>query len=281
MNIYLSTDITDGKKSAKHHNWELVARSVPESQVRALEQAEDRFDAAEHRGKLPLGLRIVQYAAGFCTFILVISLLRSEVSVEQAFRNAPWLFYILGVTAPIWGILTLWARLKKRKNDASEEAIVADSRLYTTQEISFSMLDVPEDAPAVDVLVGRYKHKNGEVKILGVSDNVMLNPQYRVFVQQGKLCLVDIHDRHEIDLAAITGIRTFKKQVRIMNWNKELHFSADKFKPYKLVSNQYGIYLKSYHGLTFRHGDEDWMLLFPPYELPVFAQLTGKTASTV
>ena len=80
MNIYLSTDITDGKKSAKHHDRELVAQSVPESQARALEQAEDRFDAAEHQGKLPLGLRIVQYVAGFCAFILAIGIWRSEVS---------------------------------------------------------------------------------------------------------------------------------------------------------------------------------------------------------
>ncbi len=281
MNIYLSSDITGGKKSAELHARELVVRSVPEAHAHALEQAEDRSDAAENRGKLPLGLRIVQYVAAFCTLIPVIGVLRSEASLEQAYHNAPWLFYILAVAAPIWGVLALWAWLKKRKNDAKEETIAAGSRLNSLHETSFALLGVPVDAPAVDVLMGRYKHKDGEVKIQGTSDNVMLNPQLRVFVQDGKLCLADINDRHEIDLSEITGIRTFKKQMRIMNWNKEQHFTADIYKPYKLVSNQYGIYLKSYHGLTFRHGGEDWMLLFPPYELPVFERLTGKTASKV
>lgn len=130
----------------------------------------------------------------------------------------------------------------------------------------------------VDVLTGRYKLKGDEVKVLGITDNTMLNMEFKIFVREGKLCLANVRECYEIDLTAITGIRTIKRQMRIMGWNKEKHFTADIYKPYKVIADRYGIYIKYYHALTFRHGGGECWLLLPPYELPVFEKLTGKKA---
>ena len=281
MKVYFSADITNGKKNAFPHDQEFLIRSVPDAQAQAMEQAEDCSESAENQGKLPLWLRVIQYTAYVCTVLLALGVWRSDVSIEEAYHNAPWIFYILAVSTPVCALLTFWAWLKKRKNDNREETVAAENRLNALYETSYAMLGVPKDAPEVDILVGRYKGKGDEVKILGVHDNVMLNPVMRIFVQDDCLCLANTNDRHEIPLSEITGIRTFKKTIQIMVWNKETHFSADIYKPYKLVANQYGIFVKTSHGLTFRCGGEEWMLLFPCYELPVFQKLTGKVAEKV
>lgn len=281
MKIFLSGDITKSKKDPDFYGEELVARRVPDAQSQAIDRAQDRSDDAENKGLLPLGWRIVQGAATLCAGIILIALVKSDTPLGKTFANMPWLFYILGVSAVIWGILSLWAWRRKKANSAKEETIAAESRLNAIYETSYTMLGVPKDAPMADILSGRYKVKDSDVKLLGISDNMMLNLEMRVFVHEGKLCLANVRECYEIDLSAITGIRTIKKQMRITGWNKEKHFTADIYKPYKVMSNRNGIYIKPFYALTFRHEGEDWMLLFPPYELPVFEQLTGKTAQMV
>ena len=77
----------------------------------------------------------------------------------------------------------------------------------------------------------------------------------------------------------IKAIKSIKKTIRIMEWNKDEEFNKGLYKQYKLSEDNYGcIICKSYHILEFEHNNDLWGIYIPCYELPVIEDITGLKA---
>lgn len=164
---------------------------------------------------------------------------------------------------------------------SDEEKTHSFTRLDTAMDAVYRELGVPDDAPAVDILVLTYKQKDGQPvpKTTGMNLTAWFNIENRAFVENDRLCLTDLESRFEFPLAELRRIRTVRKKISIPTWNKETAPDEDIYKPYKLSVDGYEcIHFKPYHILELEHEGETWGIYFPCYELPVFEELTGLKA---
>lgn len=133
----------------------------------------------------------------------------------------------------------------------------------------------------VDLLTFRYKRQKDKIvpKEIGLSTTAYFNPEMKVYAEDDRLYLVDLEHKYAFERAELTAIRTVKKTIMLLDWNKDTHPAEGRFKQYKMTVDQYDqTHLKPYHILELTHNGEQWGIYFPCYELPIFEALTGLKA---
>lgn len=195
MKPFWGIDTSENKKNQTRNGREFASASVSAVQTRALEQAADNAVKMDNQSKLPLPLRIIHTGAGMLALLMFVSLLRafSEVSIAEAYRNAPGIFWVAGGSALVWLILTPISRVRRKKVLDSEENAYAVSRLDSVVDNIHTELGVPQDAKDVDILAFAYKLKKGEPAPIarGMDTAAYSHVEFKLFVQDGKLCLAD------------------------------------------------------------------------------------------
>ena len=94
-----------------------------------------------------------------------------------------------------------------------------------------------------------------------------INPVFYIFTDSENLYLANLEGKYAIPLSQIKAIKSIKKTIRIMEWNKDEEFNKGIYKQYKLSEDNYGcIICKSYHILEFEHDNDLWGIYFPCYE---------------
>ncbi|MGM9640097.1 MAG: hypothetical protein ACI3V3_01875 [Faecousia sp.] len=273
MKVFFGINITKDKKNETYDGEVFIGKKLPQDQARAMEAQNARMEDCEEKAKLPLALRVVQLVAFFVAVCAFLGVIKADVSIFQAYRNAPWVFYGGIAAAVIWAVLFLLEKLRERKQNRSEENAVALHRQESLEWSCYEALDVPGDAPYVDVLLMRYKEKKGKPVPVATGGTTFLNPQLRIFIREGKLCLADLFQRYDIPMKDLAGIYRVNAWGSAPSWNKDESFPNDK--GYKITTFQYGIRFKPYYALFIRRQGETYALYFPPYELPLFQKLTG------
>ena len=93
------------------------------------------------------------------------------------------------------------------------------------------------------------------------------------------LCVFDGSEVYSLPLNELTGLRVIEEPVSVVGWNKEGSPKQKQFLDSGVILSRDTINgLKFFCALELRHDSEDYALLFPAYELPVVAQLTGLNA---
>lgn len=275
MKIFFGIDITQNKKNEAFDGEIFTGKQLPPAQAQAIKNWEESRVALEKKEKLPAVLRIIQVAAFVVAAVCALGILRSDVNLYEAYRNAPGFFYAAGIGAVIFGLLFLVQWLRQRQTTGSEEYAMSQHRLENLEKSCRAALDVPEDAANVDVLVMRYKDKKGKPVPVSKNYTVFQNPELWIFVRDNKLCLADLHRRYDIPLEEMIGIHRVDARGTAPNWNKVLSFTDEPYKACKITTNQYGIIFKHYYALFIRREGVTYSLFFPPYEFSLFQKLTG------
>ena len=279
MKPFLGIDVTQNKKNEQPNGIEFCVAVPAQALSQALERSMEKATVTEEKAKLPLALRIVQYVCGIAGFLAAAGILKADVSLTEGYQNAPWLFWGTGVCLAIWSILWLWAKQRSKTILSSEESTQTLSNLEGVANAIYGELEVPADAPEVDVLTFFYKEKNGQIKVQEKGVVQYFNPVYRIFADSENLYIVNCDGKNAFPLASLKGIRTVKKRARIMSWNKDVAYNEGAYAPFKLTVDQYGcIHCKCYHILELEHGGTAWGIYFPSYELPVLERITGLKA---
>lgn len=277
MKYFFGFDITDTSREPVYDGNCFAARGLPQSQQRALDDCRTKLETLEKQAKLPLILRILKTVAMFVTMICIVSLLRAEVTLFQAYENAPWVFWSGGIGAVVWALLAFMGYLTGKRVKDTEDYKFALRQVETVRANSLTMLGVPKSAVPVDVLSMHYTVKNGKIKrkTIGIADYA--NPEMQVFSDEENLYLADVEVCYAIPRASLAGIRKVDKRISVPGWNKPVAFNKGMFREYKLEANKYGqIFMKPYYQLVIRQEGEEMVLEFPPYELPTFRKLTGQ-----
>jgi hypothetical protein len=280
MKPFYGIDRTTLKKNTFHEGDCFIAATVSDmtrqSYERALQSAAKELEAT----KLNPVLRGLKTVCSWITLIVFIGTIRAlrNVTIAEAFENAPGIFWIMGGCGVVWLVLTILTNRKAKNVMAGEDFNMSTRRLEGEIDRVFRELQVPEDAKEVDVVQLTYRWKNGTVKIstTGSETTPYTNVSLRVFRREDVLCLADLENRYELPISAMRRLKMVKKPLVIQGWNKEEKLNDPFYKPYKLTMDNYErVHTKSYGLLELNHDGVDWALWLPPYELNYISALTG------
>ena len=273
-------DRTTLKKNTFHEGDCFIAATVSDmtrqSYERALQSAAKELEAT----KLNPLLRGLKTVCSWITLIVFLSTIRAlrNVTIAEAFENAPFIFWLMGGCGMVWLVLTILTNRKAKNVMAGEDFNMSTRRLEGEIDRVYRELQVPEDAKEVDVVQLTYRWKNGTVKIstTGSETTPYTNVSLRVFRREDVLCLADLENRYELPISAMRRLKMVKKPLVIQGWNKEEKLNDPFYKPYKLTMDNYErVHTKSYGLLELNHDGVDWALWLPPYELNYISALTG------
>ena len=282
MKTFLGIDITDYKQNTRQ-NGERFAVAHPSLSVsEGFEAATARATGMLEDAKLPLPLRVVQWVCGVASALLGISLLKalSKVTIDEAYHNAPPVFWILGVCVVVWAVLKLIGSRKKKAVLDRQENVKTLEQLESAHKAVMSELGVPEDAREADLLTFFYKEKNGKIKVRtkGIQMTPYINPSFKVFADAERLYIADVGTKWAFPLSSLKAIRTVKKNVMLAQWNKDIGYTDEMYRPYKFATAGGCLHTKWYHILEVDDGGEPYGIWLPCYECPLFEELTGLTA---
>lgn len=280
MKPFYGIDRTTLKKNTFHEGDCFIAASVSDmtrqSYERALQSAAKELEAT----KLNPVLRGLKTVCSWITLFGFLSTIRAlrNVTMAEAFENAPFIFWLMGGCGVVWLVLTILTNRKAKNVMEGEGFGQSTRRLEGEIDRVFRELQVPEDAKQVDVVQLTYRWKNGTVKIstTGSETTPYTNVSLRVFRREDVLCLADLENRYELPISAMRRLKMVKKPLVIQGWNKEERLNDPFYKPYKLTMDNYErVHTKSYGLLELNHDGVDWALWLPPYELNYISALTG------
>lgn len=280
MKPFYGIDRTTLKKNTFHEGDCFIAATVSDmtrqSYERALQSAAKELEAT----KLNPVLRGLKTVCSWITLFGFLSTIRAlrNVTIAEAFENAPFIFWLMGGCGMVWLVLTILTNRKAKNVMEGEGFGQSTRRLEGEIDRVFRELQVPEDAKQVDVVQLTYRWKNGTVKIstTGSETTPYTNVSLRVFRREDVLCLADLENRYELPISAMRRLKMVKKPLVIQGWNKEEKLNDPFYKPYKLTMDNYErVHTKSYGLLELNHDGVDWALWLPPYELNYISALTG------
>ena len=104
------------------------------------------------------------------------------------------------------------------------------------------------------------------------------NDSYKIFTENGALCIADMENKYRIPANEIKKIITVKARMVVPSWNKTTSYNEGIYKQYKISCNDNGFTFKPYYILEIEHNGEQWGIYFPNYELPFFEYITGMKA---
>ena len=288
MKPFLGIDLTTNKKNEQMNGEEFVVAKPDLSLTQFLESSSEKVEETIEKSKLPLPIRIGHWicgAVGALVATVIIKALGGEdgVSFSEAYKNASWLFWLGSACLVAWALLKLISVRKVKNVFETEESFQAFNNLDKTCEAIFSDLKVPQDSKEIDILSFFYKVKNNDIKVCekGLQIAQYINPSFHIFTDSENLYLANLEAKYAIPLSAIKAIKSIRKSIRILEWNKDEEYNKGIYKQYKLSEDNYGcIICKSYHILEFEHDNDLWGIYFPCYELPVIEELTDLKADT-
>ncbi len=288
MKPFLGINLTNDKKNEKINGEEFIVAKPSLSLTESLESSSENVEETIEKSKLPLPIRIGHWICGAVGALVAIGILKAlggedGITLGEAYQNASWLFWLGGACLVVWTLLKLISMRKEKTVLETEESSQAFNHLNKTCEAIFSDLKIPQDSKEVDILSFFYKVKGDNIKVCekGLQIAPYLNSIFHIFSDSENLYLANLEGKYAIPLSQKNSIKSFKKTIRILEWNKDEEFDKGIYKQYKLIEDNYGcIICKSYHILEFKHENELWGIYFPCYELPVIEEITGLKAES-
>lgn len=244
-----------------------------------LESFAKEVNNAKIKTSLPMWLSIIKLVAGIATFIIALSILNNLVdtgisNISKMLENAPAFFIVGGVSALTWLSLFIAAKVKYKRADGDGAFNELNEKAEKVVLMSEEELEIPHDAPKVDIMMFKYTEKNGKIKFVRedmAADYV--NNVMRLFREGDNICLANLSEVFAFPADGFTKLILKKKKAAIQGWNKEEVFDKGEYKQYKIRSDGYGGYICRYYALQYADTYGEYEILFPEYELKQFEKL--------
>lgn len=285
MKPFLGINVTENTKNELMNGEEFIFTKASEEKLEALESASAELELYEKRSKLPLPIRIVNYALGFAAALIVLSIFSAfrdsdgGLTLAKAYGNAPYLFWIAGISGIAFIAISLVAMLRKRHILGSEEARAAMIRANMAGAAAKAELNLPVSTPMIDVLTFKYKiGKDGKIapKTAALASSPYFALEMFAFRENGELRLADYEQVWAFPFDELTGITRVNKNIVIPNRGKEIIKQyKDTLTDFKMTTSDNGLIVKPYYVLNVNHMGEQYGIYFPCYSLPTIKELTG------
>ena len=249
-----------------------VIKTVDEETTELLDSVCDEFENHKKQASLPLWLNIIKFVATIGALLIGGSILKADVTLAEAYSNAPYFFFICGALAVIAIVLWTVERVKYKKIVTSEKfksnCEVAECAITRAR----NHLGVPENALSVDVFAFVYKDKKGTQ--VSAMPYTFFPCEMMAYCDSDNFYLADVKSVLSFPRSNILGIEQIKKKATLGNWNKSDAPRSKKYKQYKMVvDNMSLIHIKSYYSMKLRQNGEDYEILFPAYDVESIAQM--------
>ena len=283
MNPLFCIDITENKDNEAVNGSEYIVATVSKAKQEKFDSATEELEDTIEESKLPLGIRIIGGICGIVGALLLMGTLKAlrNVTLSQAFRNAPFLIISCVVCLLVWLAITGVSKMKEKKVFAEKGAEQMTKELDIHIEEIYDELGVPKSAKSTDILTFRYVVKDGKLipKAPFMATTQYVNLDVKVYAEDKKLYIADLENKYEIDISNIRAIKTVNKRISVSSWNKDEDPRKGIFKPYKMTVNDMGdIFFKPYHILEIERDGESLGIYFSCYELSLFEELTALKA---
>ena len=282
MKPIFAIDITENKKNDVFNGAEFITKNVETDKSIELEKKQEDLKQTIDDSKLPLALRIIQGVCGIFGVIVLMGVLKAMFSIgfAQAYQNASELITVGAVCLATYIILKLISKQKEKNVLAEQDAVTQVQELQDDIQKIYDSLNIPRNAENVDVLVFKYKIKDGIPKaITGTWDvSPYTNLDVKLFRDDDKICIADLENVYSFNLSDITAIKSFPKRIVTFNWNKDVPPTDKQYKQYKLMADNLGRLHVPYNILEMNCNGEIYGIYFPSYELPAFERITGLRA---
>ena len=279
---FFGIDITEDKKRTAINSDDYITKSAGESAAKRFEEKRAELDGKIAQYSLPTLLKIVKCLGLMCAAMIVSVLLEEDMTLKIAYKNAPILMTVLLVGSVVGVFLFLYEIRERKKMTADPSVTEAMNEAKKAATEIYDELGVPTYAHKTDILLFRYKVKDGKVKPVasGMMPTPYVNAWAKVFSENGYLSIANVEGRYDIPLEEITGISKVNKKIQVTGWNKDIPLNDEKFKPYGvgIVSTTGTVVFRGYGVLEFTHGGEDFGIYIPSYDLPTFEFLLGMKA---
>jgi len=289
MKPFLGIDISENSKNEIMNGDEFVAAKASDEVLKRVEETSAEAMKHAQRAKLPLFLRIIMYVFGVVAAMIFISIFRaiteseSDLTIKEAYRTAPYLFWIFGICAVLFCILELVSYARKRRVLGSEEARAAFIKADMAVSDSRAELAVPEYAPLVDILLFKYKiGKNGRTvpKPTALDASPYLAYEVYMYKKDGMLCLADYEQIWNFPLDEIKALTRVNKKAVISNRDKEIIKQyKDHLTDFKMSTSENGLITSPIFILEISHLGEEYGIYLPCYSRPAVEELTELKAS--
>lgn len=270
MKILFCIDATlDKTKTDETIYQELLSKQTDDYKKEQLEHALEDLKEEEKAFVLPKTLKVVKVISFFLSLIIFGGIISSigDVTLTEAYDNAPYLFFISPVVFIIW--LSIFLYEKNKSNRAAEDQILQNKNqmAITLAEDIFEDLNVPNSAIKMDVLGFKYMNREGKLKILPIGITTHINSEKRVYVENDTLYFADVDKVIAIPIHSIENIQKVKKRAVVPFWNKEIPYNRKPYKSYKIRVNQFGQFFIHYGIMNIKDNGVQYMLYLPDYEI--------------
>jgi hypothetical protein len=276
---FFGIDVTEDRKKESFNSDEYISKSADGTAAKRFEETSAELDGKIKYYQLPTLLKIIKCIGLLCALAIISAVMEEDLTLKIAYKNAPILMTVFLVGSVVGVFLFLYEirERKKMMTDPSVTEAVNEAKKATTE--IFDGLGVPTYAHESDILLFRYKVKNGKIKPVasGMMPTPYVNVWAKVFSENGYLSIANVEGRYDIPLEEITGIKTVDKKIQVTGWNKEIPINDETFKSYGVgwVSANRTVVFRGYGVLEFTHGGEDFGIYIPSYDLPTFEFLLG------
>ena len=252
---------------------EFIVKQINSHSMQSINNIDEANETSKKKMKLPLPLSILKSVCLFVGMITLISILRAEVTISEALENAPFVFYILGISFIIFGILQIAEIIKRKKYMSSEEYLIFVEEYEETAARAMQELGIPMTSPKIDIFSYAYKIKKNKDYPVSGNSKYFTTPFF-LFQDESTLYLSDYTAVFGFKKNDFVKIEKIAKKTTSLGWNKEDAINSEKYKKYKLTQNQYGtVFYKYYYSLQISRAGKIFEILVPPYEIATLAKL--------
>ena len=272
-------DVTLDKNNETVNGSEFISRTASKQKIEECENKQEDLEQALEKSKLPLWLRIVKYLCGL--FFLIVAASSVKAGIGTALRNAPLLVIGALLCGVLWMILQFASKVKEKKVLKEENAEQQSKEIYEDFKNIYNELNVPDDAAEVDVLLFRYKIKNGKISPYAsvLQTSAYINTSVKMYEANDELHIADLENVYSFAKSELKAITTVNKRISVPTWNKDEDPRKGDFKRYKMTVNNMGdVFFKPYYILELEHDSQIFGIYFPCYELEILESLTGLKA---
>ena len=272
-------DVTLDKNNETVNGSEFISRTASKQKIEECENKQEDLEQAVEKSKLPLWLRIVKYLCGL--FFLIVAASSVKAGIGTALKNAPLLVIGALLCGVLWMILQFASKVKEKKVLKEENAEQQSKEIYEDFKNIYNELNVPDDAAEVDVLLFRYKIKNGKISPYAsvLQTSAYINTSVKMYEANDELHIADLENVYSFAKSELKAITTVNKRISVPTWNKDEDPRKGDFKRYKMTVNNMGdVVFKPFYILELEHDSQIFGIYFPCYELEILESLTGLKA---
>ncbi len=275
-------DVTESAENAVIDGQVFCTKHIAPEHEAELEELNRKNDDFEKESVLPLPLRILStiFTGLFVIAVtvdvrLLFDILAGDLTISQAYHNAPFIFYAEAVVIVLFAILTAAKIKQSKKVFQSTDYADHTGSLNLAIDESFRQLGIPENASVIDVLMSKYRIKNGKEKQIAFFNYNFINVPKYVYIENACICFADAYEVLEIPLSSVKSIKKVKKRAMFPNWNKNDPPSSKNYKKYKIAMNNQNVYYAHYYSVLIEDIRGDFELFIPNYDIETFSALTA------